>query len=314
MVRKSTSKARRLAAAKSDVRPLHDGIQHYPQTQLRWAREEAWMPNSQVLLSRHPRPVNAVIFIHGWGGDAGSTWDSFPQFAGTMPETSNADVFFLDYPSLQSQVPFCAAQLRGFLFDLVRQPVNCIINPSLPTSAPRRAENGFYRRVLIIAHSMGAVISRRALLDLDQQPDGFTDNELARFKLLFFAPAHSGSAIPLLIGSGLGLDFVPGAKLIGSLARLWFQSLRDLEEGSSFLRQLADDCKELREARTERHASVRHLRAAVYHAQNDRVVSQNNFDHDPPFKPVMGQNHRSICKPNETYRDPVEAFRALFSK
>jgi hypothetical protein len=152
-------------------------------------------------------------------------------------------------------------------------------------------------------------------MDLDlPAPQGFTEKELAKFELVFFAPAHSGSSIPLLIGSGFGLDFLPGAKLIGSLVRLWFQSLRDLEEGSEFLVKLLKDCQQLREARTKRHASVRHLQAMVYHGHNDRVVSQNNFDQDPPFEPIMNQNHRSICKPSDKYQKPVEAVRALLSR
>jgi hypothetical protein len=305
------TRAKAMPSADKHPRALHSNLSHYPQMPLRWVGDESWMTKSQLLLC-HKRPAaDAILFVHGWGGHAGGTWETFPQAVGTMPETSEADAFFLDYPSIRSQVPFCAAQLRRFLVDLVRDPVRRIVNSSLPANASRD-EGQRYSRVILVAHSMGAVISRRALTDLDQPPpDGLTDDELAKFQLLFFAPAHCGSAIPLLIGSGLGLDFLPGAKAVGSLARLWFQSLRDLEEGSPALVKLANDCKRLREERTERKASVRHLRATVYHAHNDRVVSQNDFDRDPPFKPVMNQTHRSICKPINVYREPIEALRAL---
>lgn len=270
------------------------------------------MPKSQVLLCRHLQPEDAILFVHGWNGDAGKTWEAFPQVVATMPEASKADAFFLEYPSVKSQVPFCAAQLRKFLIDLVRNPVECIVDGSLPSNALIRAKNLRYRKIIVVAHSMGAVISRRALMDLDQSsPEGFNENELAKFRFLFFAPAHCGSAIPLLIGSGLGLDFLPGAKVVGSLVLFWLQSLRDLEEGSPFLTKLAEDCQELRKHRSARHASIRHLHAIVYHAHNDRVVSQNNFDYDPPFEPVMNQNHRSICKPDDVYQRPIEALRAL---
>jgi len=296
------------------IPPLHHDIQHYPQAVLRWAREGAWMPKSQMLLSRHSQPADAILFVHGWGGKAAKTWEAFPQFASTIPAASKADILFLEYPSLQSQVPFCAAQLRRFLIDLVRDPVGCIIDASLPLSAPKRPKTIRYRRIFVIAHSMGAVVARRALMDLDQsQLNGFTDQELDKFHLLFFAPAHSGSEIPLLISSGLGLDFLPGAKAIASAMRIYYQSLRDLEVGSGFLEKLAADCQKLRDTRLKRQASIRHLRAAVYHAHNDRVVSQNDFDQDPPFQPVMNQNHRSICKPNETYREPLEALHALLA-
>jgi hypothetical protein len=57
--------------------------------------------------------------------------------------------------------------------------------------------------------------------------------------------------------------------------------------------------------------SIDHLRAKVYHARSDKVVVQNDFDPDYPFEPVMGTNHRTICKPLEAYRTPVEALSAM---
>jgi hypothetical protein len=308
----SVTKVTELSASVPQIPPLHDRIQHYPQTTMRWVSDHQWMPTSQILLSRHKQIKTAILFVHGFGGDAGGTWETFPQAVASLPTSAKVDVYFLEYPSLTPQVPFCAGQLLRFLIDLVRDPVNCIIDQSLPTGAPRREKSMRYQKILVVAHSMGAVITRRALmdLDLDQSQNGFTDKELAKFKLLFFAPAHAGSSIPRLISSGLTLNFSL-AKLFGSLAAVWFQSLRDLEIGSTFLAQLTNDCRELRETRNERRASITHLRAVVYHARNDRVVSQNNFDQDPPFVPVNNKNHRSICKPNETYRQPIEALDAL---
>jgi hypothetical protein len=293
---------------------LHKDLQHYPQSPLVWASDDGWLPESQVLLAPRPAPADAIVFVHGWGGNAGDTWETFPQAVCMLPEAGNADIFFLDYPSVRSQVPFCSAQLRRFLVDLVRNPSTSIVNGSLPRNALKRAHSARYERICIVAHSMGAAISRRALMDLDQRTaDGLTDKELAAFRLLFFAPAHSGSSIPLLIGSGLGINFLPGAKAVGALLRLWLQSLRDLEEGSPFLTELLQSCQRLRAERTHSGRSIVHLRATVYHAHNDRVVSQNNFDQDPPFHPVMNQTHRSICKPNKTYHSPLEALRALLA-
>jgi pimeloyl-ACP methyl ester carboxylesterase len=311
--RRQSTSVPQVSLSKSNASLLHRDIRHYPQTILRWVTDEQWMPRSQVVLSRQKRPHDAILFVHGFGGDAGRTWENFPQVAVMSSGASRADLFFLYYPSLTPQVPFCAAQFRRFLIDVMRDPVSQIINPSLPTSALKRTKEMRYRRIFIVAHSMGAVISRRAIIDLDGAADGFTDAELRKFKLLFFAPAHAGSSIPRLIASGFKLDF-PGAELIGSLASVWFQSLRDLEVGSPFLVKLLNDCRELREARTIRRAPISHLRALVYHAQNDRVVSQNDFDQDPPFNPIMNKNHRSICKPNESYSEPIEALHALLTQ
>jgi pimeloyl-ACP methyl ester carboxylesterase len=290
---------------------LHRDLRHYPQGVMQWVGDRGWMPKSQVLLNSGPA-LDAIVFVHGWGGDARATWETFPQAVATMPEASFTDVFFLDYPSTTSQVPFCANQLRRFLFDVVRNPVSKIINGSLPRGAPKRNADDRYERVFIVGHSMGAVIARRALLDLDEPaPVVLSDEEFATLRLLFFAPAHSGSNVPLLIESGLGLNFLPGVATVGRCVKLYFQSLADLEHGSGTLKQLAEDCRLIRERRTLRKASIEHLRASVYHAHNDRVVSQNRFDLDAPFDPVMQKNHRSICKPCRGYLTPVEALSAL---
>jgi hypothetical protein len=130
--------------------------------------------------------------------------------------------------------------------------------------------------------------------------------------LLLFAPAHTGSRIPLLIGSGYGLDFLPGAAVVGSLLKLYFVSLRDLEEGSPFLSDLARDNREVREARQSQNQVAPHLRATVLHARNDKVVTQQDFDADYPYYPVMGRNHRTICKPADDYTKPIEALQKMF--
>lgn len=298
-----------MAKRTNNKHSLHDDLNHFPQLPMAWSGAANWFGKSRAVFSRSKAVADAILFVHGWGGSAGETWETFPQAIASLQEAASADVFFLDYPSTKSQVAFCAAQLRMLLRDLVRRPNETIVTRSLPGLS--RADYR-YRRIIVVAHSMGAVISRRALLDLDSN-DGssLTDAELAKFHLLLFAPAHCGSEIPLLIGSGFGLDFVPGAALVGAMLKFWFQSLRDLQEDSPALMKLAEDNRERRGQRTTRAASVEHLRAHVYHAHHDRVVSQNAFDADYPFNPVMQQSHRSICKPDVSYTTPIEALRAL---
>src|SRR5947207_4052598 len=95
----------------------HADLPHYPQSYFRWSRDDKWMPKSQVILLQMPAQ-SAIVFVHGWGGSAGGTWEFFPKAVATLPATASSDVYLLDYPSTNHQVPFCAAQFRNSLLDL----------------------------------------------------------------------------------------------------------------------------------------------------------------------------------------------------
>jgi hypothetical protein len=156
---------------------------------------------------------------------------------------------------------------------------------------------------------MGAAVARRALLELDR--DDLTEAERAKLVLLLLAPAHKGSTIPLLIQAGFEIEHFPGGKAIGLALSIYYRSLRDLREKSGFVEKLEADSATARERRLVQPLSVDYLRAYVYHAQGDKTVIQDRFDDDYRFHAVMDKNHREICKPGETYRDPVAALEGL---
>jgi pimeloyl-ACP methyl ester carboxylesterase len=288
-------------------------VKHFPLSLLQLAGTESSefeaLRKGLVLLSQAPYVPVAVVFVHGWGGAARSTWEQFPQVLEDMTGSHGVDAFFLDYRSRGDAALWSASVLQMFIADLVRDPVSAFVNPSLPTGAPLRARKS-YEHILIVAHSLGAVITRRALLDLRDplRPSGaVTDDQLSRVRLLFFAPAHSGADVAALIGSGLGLDALPGAKLVGEAALLFMPSLRDLQPGSQTLNDLRDNT---RSALAEAPTKTRYLRAAVLHAERDRVVRLARFEGDPPHTPVPQRNHRSICKPDRNYKIPGRALQA----
>jgi hypothetical protein len=156
---------------------------------------------------------------------------------------------------------------------------------------------------------MGAVVVRRALLDLDRA--GMKKRERKAIRLLFFAPAHRGSTLSKLIASGLGFDFLPGSSLIGQALTVHYRSLRDLEEESQALDLLHEDSVAARARRKLRRESDADLRAYVLHARNDKVVVQDRFDEDDSGRPIGHRNHRSVCKPEGAYRRPIDELRRL---
>jgi hypothetical protein len=156
---------------------------------------------------------------------------------------------------------------------------------------------------------MGAVVARRAVLDLDR--DYVIRKALGKVAFLFFAPAHKGSTIPTLIQSGLCLDWLPGASLLGAFLALRYRSLGDLAPGSECLTSLAADSVAARAACAEGDLPCGYLRANVHHAQGDKVVLQGRFDDDYVMRPIMRKNHRTICKPDDWYSSPIAALEAL---
>jgi len=271
--------------------------------------------------------ATVIFFLHGWGGTSADTWEAFPRAIRSSQVLRSADAFFLQYPSKSHSVAFCAAQLAELLRDVLRKPDN-LITPSLPPGSAPRDWSG-YRRVVLVGHSMGAVVARRALLDLDA--DDLRDEDRSRVRMLFFAPAHRGSTLPLLVSSGLGLDWLPGSTAVGLALTVYYRSLHDLAEGSNCLSDMDNDSEAARAARTA--ATNQYiaaaagsgvkvkvadlsglLRAHVYHAQGDKVVSQERFDADWPMKPVMKQNHRTVCKPIDDYRRPIQALETLLDQ
>jgi hypothetical protein len=147
-----TTEARKTSRSKIEavVREsgLESGWNHYPQGGLNWAGDDGWMPRSQALLTRK-RAMNGIIFVHGWGGSSGSTWEEFPEALSTTSETARSDVFLLEYPTRTESVAFCASKFRGFLFDVVRNPIARVVNPSLVFGAPLR--DGGCRRASRVA-------------------------------------------------------------------------------------------------------------------------------------------------------------------
>jgi pimeloyl-ACP methyl ester carboxylesterase len=267
------------------------------------------MADSQAMLNRGPRVSTAIVFVHGWGGSAGGTWEEFPAALRTLPEAAGADAFFIDYPSTKHSVAVCGDEMREFLVDLLRSPSTNVVNPSLPAGAPPRGSAERYARIVIVAHSMGAVVARRALLDLDREELSLPERESIRF--LFFAPAHRGSDLPKLVASGFGLDVLPGSRLIGQALRIYYRSLTDLDRNSDCLKDLRDDSKAARARRAQKGEPDDDLRALSLHALDDKVVSQDRFDEDHRGRPIARRHHRSVCKPDAAYRRPVDELRAL---
>lgn len=271
-----------------------------------------WGDDSFGIFTVSHQPQTACVFVHGWGGDARETWFGFPSRL--RGAGADSDFYFYDYDSLRKTAAYSAAKFREFLHAVLTDPQRDIVRPSaiIGGGVPITRSVGFeYPRLVLCCHSLGAVVARRALIDLEKNKPGIISDRDVR--MIMFAPAHSGSDLAQLAQElfSFGVLQIPLA-LAGKIAMLKFKSLNDLAPASQTLSLLVDDNRTLSDRiRESRNAAPSYL-PKVFHAANDFVVNQDDFPGDDPFTAIDAHNHTSLCKPNFGYDLPVrELMRML---
>jgi hypothetical protein len=240
-----------------------------------------------------------VVFVHGFAGDPLGTWVGFPQRLPTKSACRGHDLFFYGYDGVRKGATFSAAILREFLETLLSAPGSLAEGSA---GAAQRPTDAFaYDTIVLAAHSLGAVVVRRALLDVAQ---GHHAKRTSAVRLVLYAPAHRGGTIIPLAQQALGvLRVVP----VAALAKSWARVLVDLEPGSDALETLKADTEAALARATADGAAVTHLVAAcVLHGEDDSIVGQVGFCQDPPMTPVRGADHFEVCKPTDDRPQPLD--------
>ena len=270
-------------------------------TALRDQRGRVWGYKSRAQLAKGTRPTGAIVFVHGFKiwGDAVDTWNDFPTALLSEPKATRYDVFYFGHDSRYSAATG-ATDFRKFLTALAERPATDIMNPSLASGQSERPLSASYDRIIVCAHSLGAVIVRLALLEAVDK-EGHPLAWCNRVKLLLFAPAHMGASILGLAVSGFaGLPFAAPASALIS----WrYAALQDLHEKCSTLSDLRGDTRRL--LRTDANL-YDHLRANVVHGKKDKIVRKNRFVLDHPAEQFDWADHITVCKPLQQRREPLE--------
>lgn len=233
-------------------------------------------------------PKTLVVFVHGFGGDTLSTFNDFHNLIPKTKGFERVDYIFYGYESKEAQVDYHAAEYFRFI-DSVTRSKNVFKNKSRKLS-----DNFQYEKIVFVAHSLGSLIVRRAIIS------GYTAGcfWVNNLKMVLFAPAHSGARI-----QGLILESLPGiTKLMGGIGLFVWPILDDLRKGSNAIETLRSDTLEV--LRLSKNAIGK--ASTIIIGGSDKIVFNIPFIiHDPVAIPVKRMGHKEICKPKGNYKLPI---------
>tara|TARA_R110001632_G_scaffold83411_1_gene184642 strand:- start:3046 stop:3840 length:795 start_codon:yes stop_codon:yes gene_type:complete len=233
-------------------------------------------------------PTNLVIFVHGFNGNATGTWGEFPSLIRTNNEFANSDVIFYGYESLKGQANNNALRFYNFLSSVCENSPN-----KLGYRRDNIKDNFTYDRILIVAHSLGAVIVRRALLNSKSE----NKNWLSKCRMVLFAPAHRGARVQNLVAESLPTI----GKILAGLGFIAIPVLDDLRPNSQTISNLIADSQNYLN-QNQGNFTIAHR---VVWANNEKVVHNDAFCNDPVATLIDNKSHTAVCKPKSAiYLDP----------
>ena len=106
--------------------------------------------------------TNAVIFVHGFSGEASDTFGNIPQYIIEDPKMKGWDMFPLGYS--ENVKPSMGKGIWASVEDITR------ISDNLSSAIEHKFKK--YKRIAIVGHSLGGLVVQRALLDLAEQDLG----------------------------------------------------------------------------------------------------------------------------------------------
>ncbi|HXX20941.1 MAG TPA: hypothetical protein VEJ46_16180 [Candidatus Acidoferrum sp.] len=272
--------------------------------------EHHWVPldriksGSYALISESAQSDTAVVFVHGFLGDASGTWLNFQEMIDscrmTYPGWAMCDAFFFHYSSFRQSITDSAEELISFVRAVFPNPPGWIFSVPQPFRELRallvlRLRMRRYKRLVLVGHSEGAVVIRRAVVLEYKRKNGGTP--ILDAKLALFAPAHLGFTPSGWVGACLATGRVEAIAMMILASSPSFVEMKD----KAFLEQIRQDTN----AFLQESPDLSGLRARVLFGRGERIVVRGEYTRDFPEMPEPNQDHVSICKPRTGYERPL---------
>jgi pimeloyl-ACP methyl ester carboxylesterase len=241
---------------------------------------------SKAILARNPSG-KAIIFVHGYGGNAIETWSKFDSLLPESQSCTSHDLIFYGYDGIRADTVASASIFLEFLEDMFTNAA-AKINRTLPAAA-QRSQDFSYREIVIAAHSLGAVITRWALMMAFEHERSWP----SKTKMVLYAPAHRGANVVKIALEGL--SGFRAMQLLSGFARFQSPLIDQLAQDSQYLRELQDRVNRI-VGISDNHCL---LARAVFIAEREHVVVNLPFSRDrtrfpSPIQTIFPFVNRSI--------------------
>jgi len=230
-----------------------------------------------IEIRRRPEARSAVVFLHGFTGDADLTWDRFPLLLQVDPALAKWDILNAGYST--GLMP----DLRGIW---TGDPDLPILAKHLSTrmSLPPLKQ---YRRVALVGHSMGGLVIQRAVLD-DQAL-----RKRVSHVILFGTPS-----------AGLWK-----ASLVAKLYGIFKRQVVHMAAGGSFIRQLRSEWVRMV------GDDPPFVFAAVAGDRDQFVPPESSLNcFAAPLRQVVTGDHLSLVRPRDAQAESFILLREMLLK
>jgi pimeloyl-ACP methyl ester carboxylesterase len=236
----------------------------------------------------------AVVFIHGFNGSSLETFGSFNDEFRTREEYKGRDVYFFGYDSLFDQISNSALNFLKFLRRIHDDLPEVVQESGLGV---KREEP--YSEIVIVCHSLGAVVARIALNEGSRSNPAF----LEKCRLVLFAPAHQGA---MTVFGNLG--FPGNFSVFGPVIKYFVLTFDQLIDRSLVIDDMEKRCAEL----ISKGITSYTIAEKVIWASPERVVINKTFLSDPEPVIFPGKvSHVKVCKPTPRFPEPLNELKKV---
>ena len=256
--------------------------------------------HSRVIWSEQPTG-HLLLFVHGVRGfPTMRTWGWFEFEIETREGWAGWDLIFYDYKSTRAVPGDTAKLICDLLRDLFTDPAKVFARSC--GGQPERSDDFTYKRAIIVAHSLGALIARRALINAVKRRGREGDPEWAeKSELVLLGPAHKGANLAALFW-----DLMEPHRVLTLGSRQICPALEDLRPESDAIRELEQDAQSVLSFRGGRCLRARR----VVFGEIDNVVRRGQFLEDRDHDVIPETGHLRSCKPTRGFSDPLKYLEA----